>query len=81
MVSAISACHFHLVFCICHRLCRFRLPISCHVSFLLVASTASFASACVFCLSTVFGIRLPSTISAGREGVGADLAFEMNSTQ
>ena len=79
MVSAISAYCFHLVFCICHRLCRFRPPISCHVLFLPVASTASFVSACVFCLSADFGIRLPSTFSTGWEGVGgANSAFEMN---
>ena len=80
MVSAISAYCFHLVFCICHCLCRFRPPISCHVLFLPVASTASFVSACVFCLSADFGIHLPSTFSTGWEGVGgANSAFEMNS--
>ena len=79
MVSAISACHFHLVFRIRHHLCCFRLPVSCRVLFLPVASTASFASACVFCLSAVFGIHPPSTFSAGWEGVGgANSAFEMN---
>src|SRR5882762_6904989 len=80
VISAISAYHFHLVFRICHHLCRFRLPISCRVLFLPVASTASFASACVFCLSAGFGIHPPSTFSAGWEGVGggANSAFEIN---